>query len=291
MVLLCVVAAAGLGSGERQVGGNDASRIERQTEGLALPQLWGNESFISDNDRRVEQPQVLLALRSEEALDARPHDAALGGADSWLRCPRQADPRQRLDVGPTVDPVLTAAVAGYGRRDGEAVPESIGMAGESAREPSGLSLGGLYGGQTEVSVAAGKEDVDDGLLDAVPQVGGGTLWLISHYLCEGDETGQYCPLGNLTASGIPVEPGVAACSPELLETRLSIAGTGFLCADTGGAIGPGIIDIWCYSVTFWGRPDCKDEWWCGLPCPAPCEQKIMGADGIQRCYAQVTVLP
>jgi hypothetical protein len=205
---------------------------------LFLPRVLQQESNGTD---------VLLLLRqkAEAILDA-----------SWLccrsldvgvhPCPCRWSPR--LDVGRTIDPALAAAVAL--RQDAEPVE------------------------------AAGEETVDgtDAETHNVGGTEGGSLWLISHYFCEGDSTGAYCPWGRATASGLPVSPGLAACDASLLGVSVEVSGIGFLCADTGGAIGPAIIDIWCYSAFCWDEA-------CTEACPAPCEQVING-----RCYAAVTVL-
>jgi 3D (Asp-Asp-Asp) domain-containing protein len=147
-----------------------------------------------------------------------------------------------------LDPALAAATALGHRHDEEAVEATI--------------------------AAAGEETVDVGYTE---------LWLISHYTCLEDNYGgtHYCPWGRATASGVAVSPGVAACEPRLLGQSLTVAGLRFTCADTGGAIGPGVIDIWAYSFDHWGPPGTPQY---DQPPPAPCEVVIGG-----RCYAEVTV--
>jgi len=183
-------------------------------------------------------------------------------------------------IGATPDRVLAGSlpdwrVAGDDprllRRD-----ENIHVAGRM--EP--VLAGVLEGVSPTVSAPPG-EGVD------VRQTGGEParvgLWLISHYFCEGDSTGAYCPWGRATASGIPVSPGVAACEPALLRRSVASGGISFLCADTGEEIGPGVIDILCYSAFCWDEA-------CTEACPAPCEEVLYGPDGIGRCYAMVEVI-
>ena len=114
------------------------------------------------------------------------------------------------------------------------------------------------------------------------------LWLMSHYTCLEENYGgtHYCPWGNRTASGTIVEPGVAACSPDLLGKTVQVGGWGFRCDDTGSLVRDRTLDIHCYSFQSWGPTDAQyaGEWWYGLPCPDPCEVEIEG-----RCYSEVRV--
>jgi hypothetical protein len=103
---------------------------------------------------------------------------------------------------------------------------------------------------------------------------------ISHYTCVEENYGgtHYCPGGSLTASGVPVAPGVVACDKAWMGDRLVVGGFPVTCADTGSAVHAPIIDWWCYSQL------CYDEG-CTAPCPHPCE-KIVGG----RCYAEARVV-
>jgi len=119
----------------------------------------------------------------------------------------------------------------------------------------------------------------------------GELWLISHYTAGANFGGSSYPFGSPTASGIPAQPGVVACGSSYLGEAITIAGWDMLCADTGNPyyVYDGVADIWCQETPgFWGPtdPQYANEWWYGLPCPAPCEWQ----DETGRCFAQATVI-
>jgi hypothetical protein len=106
----------------------------------------------------------------------------------------------------------------------------------------------------------------------------GELWLISHYLCIGDSTGNYCPGLNRTATGTVVHPSTAACDPSFLGVDVEVGGIIYRCEDTGSAVIGPIIDIWCFSFECWDEA-------CTQPCPSPCEVERGG-----RCYSEVRVV-
>jgi hypothetical protein len=155
------------------------------------------------------------------------------------------------------------------------------VAGEAGRArgsgQTGKGAGGAAGGQVD------DKGINRGDSEGSEQIRG-EPWLMSHYTCLEENYGgtHYCPWGNLTASGLPVSPGVAACEPALLKHRISVSGFSFLCADTGSAVGPGVLDIWCYSFDHYGAPGTPEY---EEACPAPCEVEIEG-----RCWARVRVV-
>ena len=110
----------------------------------------------------------------------------------------------------------------------------------------------------------GQEVVGTSILDAPPAAlqigpkypspfkaprreGVGELFYISVYCCRGDPGGAYC---GLMASGLPVAPGMAACSDHWdFGTRLLIADRYLVtCLDRGSAVTePNHLDIHFYD--------------------------------------------
>ena len=69
-------------------------------------------------------------------------------------------------------------------------------------------------------------------------------WTVTYYCCEAYE--HVCGDGDgLTATGIPVTPGVVAVDPEVipLGSTVIIDGQAYLAADTGGAVRGSHVDI------------------------------------------------
>ena len=107
------------------------------------------------------------------------------------------------------------------------------------------------------------------------------LWLTRTYRCLDDSTGAYC-FPDLTASGVPVQPGVAACEPGAMGGVYEAGGRLWTCADTGLFSGYDVLEIWCHSIDHWGYPGSPEY---EEPCPNLCEVEIEG-----RCYAEVRVV-
>ena len=164
-----------------------------------------------------------------------------------------------------------------------------------------LSLALRVAGETSQAQGGGQASAGfEGAVDAGTSETGastGELWLISHYTAGANWGNTTYPFGSPTASGVPAQPGVVACGASYLGRDVVIAGWRMACADTGNPsyVYDGVADIWCEGES-WGPTDpffvvstnpdtyAKDQWWYGLPCPAPCDQEIEG-----RCYAEVRV--
>lgn len=70
---------------------------------------------------------------------------------------------------------------------------------------------------------------------------------VTIYSCFGDSTGAYCR-GDATASGAPLEYGMAACGPSWpfgTVFRFVETGQEVVCWDRGGAVHDAHLDVWC----------------------------------------------
>ena len=271
---------------------------------------------VSDESNRSELPRLSQDSQSWFPMPTLWEQEALDGQPSFL----DDNPQWRLRVD--LARSLALRVAGAPERtqgDGETV-RSLGVEEVQVDErlavlPVGVVerlatrtvvqeenpasvLGNTYGaGQ----VGPAPEDAVDGRSIAGGNSGFSVqvvaeLWLMSHYTAGANWGNSTYPYGSPTASGLPVGPGMAACGVEYLGQMVRVGGWDFLCADTGSLVTSSVLDLWCEGES-WGPTDpyfivsespvqyAKDQWWWGLPCPAPCEQEIDG-----RCYAKVRVM-
>jgi len=298
--ILLGAAALGL-SGQGEQGGNDGGD-------LGLPSLCNREQYQAEDLQEVWDTEGRL-------------DAQQGGSDG---CERQLDlqgmwaeewptlgslctvwdspAKGNLDARP--EP-LDASVARLARLGASGLRVRVAGAGLVVEEVGEASLVAppTVPYPTEQTAIAehhllyprcyipaleappeGNSDYEGRLGDtALPPkgvVGERFLAQVSHYFARGDSTGIY---DGFMANGERVYPGAVACHPSLLGHFVRLGDYLFKCADTGGAIGWGIFDIWCWSAFCWDES-------CSQTCPAPCEEIIVGPDGIGRCYAWAGVI-
>ena len=277
-----------------------------------VPQVRSPEALEGGCDGDDNEPLVLYTLRSIESSYAGylsvlwKGDALDVGRDSLVKdealllARAKAAQEMEQDIG---QPLLAAE---YQETD-----RGLAGQGEVIDATPDFRMRAVLSGWDAVRVAAErvvvwpKTEVSQGLdgpalapsttragtsdmppADAGGEVIDGELWLISHYTAKINWGYSTYPYGSPTASGIPAQPGVVACGASYLGKTIVLAGWEMSCADTGNPayVYDGVADIWCEGET-WGPPNCTTEWWCGLPCPAPCEWEIGG-----RCYVKVRVV-
>lgn len=73
---------------------------------------------------------------------------------------------------------------------------------------------------------------------------------VTVYSCYGDTTGAYCR-GDTTASGQPLQEGLAACGFSWPFGTIFRFDTGqeVVCADRGGMVGDYNLDVWCENAS------------------------------------------
>jgi len=310
---------------EASVGGRDGTihnglisgGVSRLSLGSNSDQL---EMPMSSGPTQFWLAPLLLSLWQQEALDGASDSRIFGsrfpvwpGYRDTLWCLASNSPSyaEALDGGPCYrnDGLRCLCLPGLGvlASDAEALDAYLSALRHPAGSPDFLARRSLARGdwlaQSEIMVA-GKESGETiealaviaatpagaEVIDGVHTKRGALeepFWLISHYTAGVNYGNSSYPFGSATATGIPAQPGVVACGPSYLRKHVVIGGWEMVCADTGNPayVYDGVADIWCESFDSWGPRACTDEWWCGLPCPAPCEVEIEG-----RCWAKARVM-
>jgi len=287
---------------------------------LSGPAKVQEGNYEANPDNPAASVPSLVASQGQALLAARL--GVLGGRDdvemSWLRV---AEPdvgqnlcllwqEEALDAGQSRPAFLVCGECrlfgscdDFARQDAVRVASERVVAAEATPSTIATGITGLAGQPPSPDLLSAPKEVIDAERGSPTAVAGavGELWLISHYTAGANFGGTSYPFGSPTASGIPAQPGVVACGSSYLGEAITIAGWDMLCADTGNPyyVYDGVADIWCEETPgFWGPTDplfvvstspieyAKDQWWYGLPCPAPCEWQ----DETGRCFAQATVI-